>query len=157
MNEIQTYTQSIVDKYKDQKGALIPLLQNVQTKFGYVPKESVDLIAQELSIYPIKIYEILTFYAQFYLEPRGKNIVRVCQGTACHVMGGKDILDYLSNSLGLHDGETTEDSLFTLERVACLGCCGMAPVVQVNEKFYGLCSIQKIEEVINKIKNEEKN
>ena len=139
-----------LNKYPDKKGILIPVLQDVQAKYGYVPGEAVSLIAKELSIYPIDIYGILTFYAQFHLTPRGKHIITVCQGTACHVMGGKAILDYIAKILDVSVGETTKDGMFTLERVACLGCCGMAPVVMIDKDFYGGCTIQSVEKLLDK-------
>ena len=147
-------TKKLIKKHGKKKGILIPLLQDTQKAYGYVPKESVELIAKELNIYPVEIYGVLTFYTQFYLTPRGKHTIRVCQGTACHVMGGKEILDYLSKKLKIKDGETTKDNIFSLERVACLGCCGMAPVVQVDNDFYGNCTIQKIDEMLEKYKKE---
>lgn len=142
-------TKKIIQRYRKKKGVLIPLLQDIQTAYGYVPKESVELIAKELSIYPVEIYGILTFYAQFYLTPRGRHVIKVCQGTACHVMGSKEILDYLSNKLGITKGETTKDGMFFLERVACLGCCGMAPVVVIGGDFYGRCTIQKVDRLLD--------
>ncbi len=141
-------TKKIIEKNKDKKGALIGILQEIQSVYGYVPRESVDLVAREMSVYPVNIYGILTFYAQFYLQPRGRHIIRVCQGTACHVMGGKELLDYLSRKLGIADGQTTKDGLFSLERVACLGCCGMAPVIMINNEFYGGVTIQKLDELV---------
>jgi NADH-quinone oxidoreductase subunit E len=142
-------TQKIIQRYRKKKGVLIPLLQDIQAAYGYVPKESVELIANELSIYPVEIYGIVTFYAQFYLMPRGRHVIKVCQGTACHVMGSKEILDYLSNKLGITKGETTKDGMFSLERVACLGCCGMAPVVVIGSDFYGRCTIQKVDRLLD--------
>jgi len=139
-----------INKYPDKKGIMIPVLQDIQAKYGYVPGEAVSLIAKELSIYPIDIYGILTFYAQFHLTPRGQHIIKVCQGTACHVMGGKAILDYIAGSLNVTEGETTKDGMFTLERVACLGCCGMAPVVMIDKDFYGGCTIQSVEKLLDK-------
>ena len=139
-----------INKYPDKKGILIPVLQDIQAKYGYVPGEAVSLIAQELSIYPIDIYGILTFYAQFRLSPRGQHSIKVCQGTACHVMGGKAILDYVASLLGVTVGETTKDGMFTLERVACLGCCGMAPVVMIDKVFYGGCTIPRVEKLLDK-------
>lgn len=136
-------TKKIIQRYRKEKGVLIPLLQDIQAVYGYVPAESIELISRELSIYPVKIYGILTFYTQFYLTPRGRHTIKVCQGTACHVMGGKDILDYISDRLGISEGETTTDGMFSLERVACLGCCGMAPVVVIDNHFYGKCTIQR--------------
>lgn len=142
--------KKIIQKYRREKGALIPLLQDIQAIYGYVPREAVELISTELSIYPVRIYGILTFYAQFYLTPRGKHIIKVCQGTACHVMGGKEILDYLSDKLRVNEGETTQDGMFSLERVACLGCCGMAPVVVIDDNFYGRCTIQKVNKLLGR-------
>lgn len=139
-----------INKYPDKKGILIPVLQDIQAKYGYVPNEAVSLIAKELSIYPIDIYGILTFYAQFHLKPRGQHIIKVCQGTACHVMGGKAILDYIAGLLNVSEGETTKDGMFTLERVACLGCCGMAPVVMIDNDFYGGSTIQSVEKLLDK-------
>jgi len=148
--------QKIVHRYKGKKGTLIPLMQEIQKAFGYVPKDSINLIAKTMDMYPAEIYGVLTFYTQFYLTPRGKHTIKVCQGTACHVMGGKEILDYLSDKLSIKDGETTKDGVFSLERVACLGCCGMAPVVQVDDDFYGNCTIQMMDEMLEKYKKEVK-
>lgn len=148
-------TKKLIEKHGRKKGVLIPLLQDIQKEYGYVPHEAVELVAEELNIFPVEIYGVLTFYAQFYLTPRGKHTIRVCQGTACHVMGGKEILDYLSNKLKIDEGETTKDGAFSLERVACLGCCGMAPVVQVDDDFYGNCTIQKMDKMLDKYIKEE--
>jgi NADH-quinone oxidoreductase subunit E len=145
--------KKIVQKYRGKKGALIPLLQDIQSVYGYVPRESVELISKELSVYPVEVYGVLTFYAQFYLAPRGRHTIKVCQGTACHVMGGKEILDYLSDKLGIVEGETTKDGVFSLERVACLGCCGMAPVIMIDDDFYGRCTIQELEELLDKYRS----
>lgn len=149
-------TKKLIKKHGKKKGVLIPLLQDIQEEYGYVPEEAVDLVAKELNIFPVDIYGVLTFYTQFYLTPRGKHTIRVCQGTACHVMGGKEVLDYLSTKLNIKDGETTKDGLFSLERVACLGCCGMAPVVQVDDDFYGNCTIQMMDEMLDKYKKGDK-
>jgi len=143
-------TKKLATKYRSKKGALIPLLQDIQAAYGYVPGPAVDLIAKELSIYPADIYGILTFYAQFYLTPQGKHIIKVCQGTACHVMGGKELLDYMSETLGAKDGKPTKDGMFSVERVACLGCCGMAPAVMIDRDFYGRCTIQTMKELVKK-------
>jgi NADH-quinone oxidoreductase subunit E len=148
-------TKKIIRRYGKKKGVLIPLLQDIQTLYGYVPKESVDLIAEELAIYPVEIYGVLTFYSQFHLTSRAKHTIRVCQGTACHVMGGSAILKYLLDKWGIKEGETTPEAIFSLERVACLGCCGMAPVVAIDNNFYGKCTIQKIDALIESIASEE--
>jgi len=142
--------EKIIDSYKDKKGFLIPLLQDIQKEYGYVPNEAVKLIAKTFGMYPSEIYGVLTFYTQFYTSPRGKHTIKVCQGTACHVMGGKAILDYISDKLGISDGETTDDGFFSLERVACLGCCGMAPVIMIDEDFYGGCDFKKVDQILQK-------
>ncbi len=142
-------TEKLILQYRQKKGFLIPLLQDIQAAYGYVPRESVNLIAKEFSMFPVDIYGVLTFYSQFYLTPRGKHTIRVCQGTACHVMGGKDILDYLSDKLEIGVGGTTADGVFSLERVACLGCCGMAPVVAIDKEFYGKCTINILDKLLD--------
>jgi len=140
--------EKIVKKHGGEKGAVIPILQDIQGSYGYVPREAVKVIARELSIFPVVVYGILTFYTQFYLTPRGKHTIKVCQGTACYVMGGKEILDHLSKALEITEGETTADGMFSLERVACLGCCGMAPVIMIDKDFHGKCTIQKLKTLI---------
>jgi NADH-quinone oxidoreductase E subunit len=149
--------KKIIESYKGKKGILIPLLQDVQKEYGYVPKEAVDLIADAFDLFPSQIYGVLTFYTQFYLTPRGKHTIRVCQGTACHVMGGKELLDYIADTLQIMDGETTKDGIFSLERVACLGCCGMAPVIMIDEEFYGGCDFKKVDAILQKYKQKEGN
>jgi len=144
----------VIRQYRGKKAKLIPLLQDIQALYGYVPKESVYLIAKELSVYPVEIYGILTFYTQFYLTPQGRHRIKVCQGTACHIMGGREILDYLSDKLGINEGETTRDGMFSLERVACLGCCGMAPVVVIDGDFYGRCTVKEVDRLFNKYRLE---
>lgn len=150
MLEVVSKTKKLIDKHGREESVLIPLLQDVQTEFGYVPKDSINIIAEELSIYPVEIYGVLTFYSQFKLNKPGKHTIRVCQGTACHVMGGKVLLDNISDKLGIEDGETTEDGLFSIERVACLGTCGMAPVVAIDEKFYGNVQLNQVDDILNK-------
>ena len=147
---LNSAAKKLIKQSRNKKGGLIPLLQDIQAICGYIPKEAVELIARELSIFPVEIYGVLTFYTQFYLTARGKYTIKVCQGTACHVMGGKEILDYLSDKLGIREGETTPDGMFSLERVACLGCCGMAPVIMIGEDFHGRCSIQEIDGLLDK-------
>jgi len=142
----------VIDKYIDMHGALMPVLQEVQEAYGYIPEPCVHLIAERLNVYTSQIYGVLTFYAQFHLEPRGKYIVRVCMGTACHVKGAGRIADTLKERLGIAHAETTEDLKFTAEYVACIGACGMAPVIMVNDGTYGSMTVQKMDEVIAKYK-----
>ncbi|MGA1876432.1 MAG: NADH-quinone oxidoreductase subunit NuoE [bacterium] len=136
--------ERVVQEYRGKKGAIIPVLQEVQAILGYVPEIAMDYIAQELGVTPSAIYGVVTFYAQFYLEPRGKYIIRTCRGTACHVKGGKAVLKAIQDKLGIADGETTPDLTFTLETVACLGACALAPVVVVNKTYYGNMNPQKV-------------
>jgi len=145
-----TAANQILDKYQDMAGALMPALQAIQEQYGYIPEPTVHLTAERLNVYASQIYGVLTFYAQFHLEPRGKYIVRVCMGTACHVKGAGRIADTIKDRIGVGHAETTEDLKFTAEYVACIGACGMAPVIMVNEATYGSLSVQKVDDVLNK-------
>lgn len=145
-----TACNEILDKYQDMHGALMPALQAIQEHYGYIPEPTVHLTAERLNVYASQIYGVLTFYAQFHLEPRGKYIVRVCMGTACHVKGAGRIADTIKDRIGVGHAETTEDLKFTAEYVACIGACGMAPVIMVNEATYGSLTVQKVDEVLNK-------
>lgn len=147
-----TAANAVIDKYLDMHGALMPVLQEIQDAYGYIPEETVHLTAERLNVYASQIYGVLTFYAQFHLEPRGKYIIRVCMGTACHVKGAGRIGDTIKERLGIGHAETTEDLLFTAEYVACIGACGMAPVIMVNDATYGSITVQKTDEVVEKYK-----
>jgi len=129
--------EPILQKYRSQEDALITMLQEIQETYGYLPEPALRRLSSEASISMSRIYAVATFYAQFYLNRRGRNVVRVCRGTACHVRGGKTVLRAVEDSLGIRDGETTSDYKFTLETVACLGCCAMGPVVVANGKYFG--------------------
>ena len=121
-----------------RKGTLIPILQKTQDIFGYLPKEVLIRISEKINVPLSQVYGVVTFYAQFHLSPRGRNIVRSCQGTACHVRNAKIILGELRKQLGLEAEEvTTKDLKFTLETVACIGCCGLAPVIMINDDTHG--------------------
>jgi NADH-quinone oxidoreductase subunit E len=154
-----TAAKEILGRYRERSGSLIEVLQEIHDAYGYIPKETVELTAETLGCSTAHIYGVLTFYTQFYLTPRGKHILRVCQGTACHVMGGKQVFEYLSQRLAIKDGETTRDNQFSLEQVACVGACGMAPVVVVDEDSFGNVSVQGTEDIISRYadhKNEER-
>ena len=146
--------KTLCEKHGSDAESLIAILQDTQLRFGYVSEEAVDKIARELSISPTRIYGILTFYAQFRLSPPGRHSLKVCQGTACHVMGGEHILKFLSDKLNVSDGETTSDSRFTFERVACVGCCGMAPVVLVDDKPHGNSTVTSVDSLVDKPEDE---
>jgi NADH-quinone oxidoreductase subunit E len=147
-----TAANQVIDKYLDMHGNLMPVLQGIQEAYGYIPEATVHLAAERLNVYSSQIYGVLTFYAQFHLKPRGKYIIRVCMGTACHVKGAGRIGDAIKDKLGIVHAETTEDLLFTAEYVACIGACGMAPVIMVNDATYGSISVQKTGEVVEKYK-----
>ena len=129
--------QKLFDQYRDYKGGLIPVLQEAQNIYGYLPKEVLQQIAKELKIPFSKVFGVCTFYAQFHLKPRGRNIIRVCLGTACHVRGGAKIFEAAQEALGVGQGGTTEDLKFTLETVACSGACGLSPCMMINDDTHG--------------------
>lgn len=128
---------AILERFKGTKGALIPVLQEAQNAYGFLPKDVLARIAATLEIPISQVYGVVTFYSQFHLKPRGRNIIRVCQGTACHVRGAKAVLKALEDELKLSPGQTSADERFTLETVACLGACGLAPVMMVNDDTHG--------------------
>ena len=127
----------ILERFKDVKGALIPVLQEAQHAYGFLPKDVIGRIAESLKIPVSQVYGVVTFYSQFHLNPRGRNIIRVCQGTACHVRGAKAILKALEDELNIGAGHTTSDERFTIETVACLGACGLAPCLMINDDTHG--------------------
>jgi len=124
-------------KFKDKKGNMIPLLQGTQIIYGYIPKKAIEEISLQTGLPANEIYGVATFYSQFRLNPVGKYIIKVCQGTPCHVMGSQKITDALAEFLGINDNETTEDKMFTLESVACVGCCSLAPVMVIGDDYLG--------------------
>ena len=140
----------ILKKYQGVKGALIPVLQDTQQAYGYLPKEVIENIAEKMNIPVSQIYGVVTFYSQFHLKPRGKNIIRVCQGTACHVRGAKAILAAIEDNLQIKAGGTTADLLFTLETVACIGACGLAPVMMINDDTHGRLNPEGVTEILGK-------
>ena len=137
-----------------RRETLIPLLQGVQEVFGFLPEEALDLIAKHLSLSPAKVYGVATFYNQFRLVPVGKHTVRVCRGTACHVRGSKLLLDKFADELGVRPGETTPDGEFTLETVACLGACSIAPVVTVDDNFHGAVQPRNVGKILKQYREE---
>jgi NADH:ubiquinone oxidoreductase subunit E len=138
----------IFKKHLGEEGALIPVLQEAQEVYGYLPEVVLAAIGKQLHVSMSRIYGVVTFYAQFYLSPRGRHTVRVCRGTACHVRGGKSVLNTVKDMLGIEDGETTQDFNFSLETVACLGTCFLAPVMMVDRSYYGKLIPQKIAPII---------
>ncbi len=137
-------------KNGDDPGALIPLLQSAQDSYGYVPEKVINYISEFAGLPAAEIYGVVTFYSQFRLKPLGKYIVKVCEGTACHVNGAKTIVDMLLNELGIGVGETSDDGMFSLLSVACLGCCSLAPVMMINEETFGSLTSDKVRKVLKK-------
>lgn len=134
----------IITEYRGKRWALIPLVQEIQEKVGFIPPEFIPRIASALKLFPSQVQAVITFYAQLYTKPRGKNIVRVCRGTACHVRGGKSILKLTKQHLGIEEGQTTDDMEYTLETVACIGVCALAPNLVVNKSIYGNMNPKKV-------------
>src|SRR3972149_7304169 len=134
----------IITSYRGQKWALIPLTQEIQEKVGYIPPEAIPRIALALGLFPSQVQGVITFYAQLYTEPRGKNIVRVCRGTACHVRGGESILKLVKQYLGIEEGQTTDDMEYSLETVACIGVCALAPNMMINKDTHGSMNPKKV-------------
>ncbi len=145
----------VLNKYKKTPGSLITILQNAQDIFGYLPKEVMNYIAKETGIKVAKIYGVVSFYTQFRQEPVGKNLIMLCQGTACHVNGSKMIEDAICEELNIAEGETTEDGLFTLNNVACLGCCSLSPVMMINGETFGNLTKESTKQVLKDIRQKD--
>ena len=139
---------AIVSKYRGQDDALISVLQEIQAEFGWVPRESIERVADAFQISSGEVFGVLTFYEQFYMTPRGRNTVRACRGTACYVRGAKSILRAIEQTLGITEGGTTDDFKFSLETVACLGACAMGPVMVVNRTYFGKMAPSKVETIL---------
>ena len=146
----------VLDKHKRQPHKLIAILQEIQAEYQYLPEEIMIYISTALGVSPASVYGVATFYSHFTLEPKGKYIIRVCDGTACHVRKSHAIIKALQRELGLSDKKkTTDDNLFTLETVACLGACGLAPVVVVNDEVHGAMTAEKTVALLTEIKTKE--
>ncbi|MFO8010038.1 MAG: NADH-quinone oxidoreductase subunit NuoE [Dehalococcoidia bacterium] len=137
----------IVDKYRGQKWLLIPLLQEVQSEIGYIPPAAIKPIADGLGLFPSQVQGVISFYTGLYTTPRGRNVVKVCRGTACHVRGGKTILKLVKQQLELEEGETSADLEYTLETVACIGVCALAPNMVINNDTYGQLNPKKVSQI----------
>lgn len=147
----------ILDKHPDAKrDSLIPLLQEIQEVYGYLPKEAVVEIGKHLNLPSSKIYGVATFYNQFRFQPKGKNHIMVCRGTACHVKGSLGVLEAIEQDLKVKAGQTTRDGSFSLEVVACMGACGLAPVISINGEFHANVDPQKITEILDLYREEKK-
>ena len=145
----------IIEKYRGQRWSLIPLLQEVQEELGYIPPEGIQRIADGVGSFPSQVQGVISFYSGLYTTPRGKNIVKVCRGTACHVRGGKTILKLVKQQLDLEEGETSPDLKYTLETVACIGVCAIAPNMVINSDNYGQLNPKKVTQIFGQREKEE--
>jgi NADH-quinone oxidoreductase subunit E len=145
--------QEIIARYPDgkQKSALLPLLHLAQEQYGWVSEEVMDYVAGLLSILPIEVYEVASFYTMFHLDPVGKHVIEYCRTGPCCLMGGEDVYGYLKQKLGINTGETTPDGKFTLKEVECLAACGWGPVFQIREKYYMNLTNGKVDEIIEEL------
>ena len=132
---------------------LIPILQEIQDSFGYLSSEVLMEVSDYTKIPASQIYGVATFYEQFHLKPRGRHIIKCCRGTACHVRKGAELIDAIKNELGVEEGQTTEDKKFTFETVACLGTCALAPVMMIDDKYYGKMNPSRIEKIIKELRS----
>lgn len=144
--------QQVIEEYRGQRGVLIPVLQRAQEIYGYLPKEVLKEIARGMGVPLSQVYGVVTFYAQFYLNRRGKHIIRTCDGTACHVRGAAKIIDALEKELGIKAGETTSDYQFTFEVVYCLGSCGLSPVAVVDDQVVGRLVPEKMIQIVRDLR-----
>jgi NADH-quinone oxidoreductase subunit E len=133
---------------EEGQGALMALLQDIQEELGYLPVEALEAVSKHLKIPLSHIYGVISFYAQFSLVPRGKNVIKMCMGTACHIRGGQMVLDEIRSYLGLDGKDTTDDRLFSLEVVRCLGTCFLAPVMMIGDKYYGKLTTAKVRKIL---------
>jgi NADH:ubiquinone oxidoreductase subunit E len=145
----------IIARHRAQKWPLIPLLQEIQSEYGYIPSELIKPISKALGLFPAHVQGVISFYEQFYTTPRGRNIVRVCRGTACHVRGGKTILKLVKEQLGVEEGQTTPDMEYTLETVACIGVCALAPNMVIGKDTHGHMNPRKVSQLLVNAKREE--
>ena len=146
--------KGILEEYKSEVGALIPVLQQTQEVYGYLPQEAIKVIAKAMRMSATQVYGVVTFYSQFHTKPRGKHVITVCRGTTCHVRGARQILEALEKDLGIEDGETTPDLEFTLETVACIGACGLAPTMVIGDTTHGQVTVQKAQKLLEDLRAE---
>ena len=145
---------TIINEHKGEKWGLIPLLQEIQENFGYIPPESIEPVAKALNLFPSQVQGVITFYSGFALKPKGKYVLKLCRGTACHVKGSRSIIRTMQKELGLKEGETSPDYQFSLETVACLGACFLAPTMMVNLNYFGKLAPSRITSILDQYKKE---
>ena len=147
--------KDVLDHYADIKGSLITILQKTQEIYGYIPIDAVYHISQRTGLTPAKIMGVATFYSQFRFQAVGKYLIMICKGTACYVNGAERIIEAVQEELGISDNQTTEDGLFSLSLVSCLGCCSLAPVMMINEDTYGSLTPDKVKKILRDIREKE--
>ena len=150
-----TLLEDVLSHYADVKGSLITILQKTQEIYGYIPMDAVYHIAGRTGLTPAKILGVATFYSQFRFQAVGKYLIMICKGTACYVNGAERIIEAVSEELGIGDNQTTEDGLFSLSLVSCLGCCSLAPVMMINEDTYGSLTPDKVKKILRDIREKE--
>ena len=150
--KIKDEVENILQQFKQDRQNLITILNEVQEKYGYIPKIAQVVIADYLGIPLAEVYGVITFYSRFSLEPKGKYNISICLGTACFVKGSKELLERAKQKLGIEEGKTTEDGMFSLDTTRCVGACGLAPVFTVNNEVYGKATVKKIDEVLDSLK-----
>lgn len=153
-SQVKSGITDILDKHPATRGSLIPILQDIQERIGYLSQEAITELEQRLGVSANEIFGVATFYTQFRFTPPGRHTIVSCQGTACHVRGGRQILNDLQQRLGIAAGQTTADGQFDLERVACLGCCALAPVVAVDGKVHAQVTTKKVPSIISQYTGE---
>ena len=142
--------KAIISKYNGDKGQLVSILQDIQTEYYYLPKEALIQVSETMGMPASRVYDVATFFRAFSLEPRGKHLINVCLGTACHVRGAARILEEIERNLAIKRGETTKDREFTLETVNCMGCCAVGPAVKIDGEYFGHMSTGKVDGVLTK-------
>jgi NADH-quinone oxidoreductase subunit E len=150
--DLERRLDPIIEHYRYKKGVTIPLLADIQKELGYVAEEAVAYISEKTGIPAAEMFGVATFYAMFRFRPQGKYVIKLCRGTACHVQGSARIAEQLERTLGIKDGDTTDDKLFSIQYVACLGCCSLAPVMMVNNEVHGRLTPEKAAVVLNTYK-----
>ncbi len=145
-----TKIQAIVDRYEGDKGQLVSILQDIQTEYCYLPKEALEEVVKLLNVPMSQVYGVATFFKAFSLTPRGRHLIKVCLGTACHVRGANRVVDKMELDLGVKRKETTKDLRFTLETVNCVGCCALGPMVMIDDKYHGQMSSDKVSSLLAK-------
>ena len=150
--KIEAKAKEIVKKHGKDKSSLIAILQDIQEEYNYLPKEALCAVSDQLDVPATRVYEVATFYNSFSLNPRGKYLVEVCAGTACHVQGAFNLMDRLQRDLEINCGETTPDNMFTLEEVRCLGCCSLAPVVRIGGNIHPYLTQDEIPKILRNYK-----